>query len=124
MLKYLLRQKWYIVLILLLIIAEPSVNSVLNFWLQGLFNTAEPGIDKLILLRMLTIGFLLWIAKRLISYASGLLKSRFICNAKQDIKHRMFVNLLGLDTANIAKTTSSGEYISLFASISSSRRLV
>ena len=114
MIKYLLKQKWYIALILVLIIAEPSVNSVLNFWLQGLFNTAEPGIDKLILLRLLTIGFLLWMSKRLITYASGLLKARFICNAKQDVKHKMFVNILGLDISNIARTTSSGEYISLF----------
>ncbi len=114
MIKYLLRQKWYIILILVLIVAEPSINSVLNFWLQGLFNTAEPGADKLILLRLLTIGFFLWVTKRLITYASGLLKARFICNAKQDVKHKMFVNLLGLDTSNIAKSASSGEYVSLF----------
>lgn len=114
MLKYLLKQKWYIFLILVFIIVEPSINSVLNFWLQLLFNTAEPGADKLILLRFLTVGFLLWISKRLITYVSGLLKARFICNAKQDVKHKMFVNLLGLDTSNIAKTASSGEYVSLF----------
>ena len=114
MIKYLLKQKWYLGLILVLIIAEPSINSVLNFWLQGLFNTAEPGTDKLILLRFLTIGFLLWISKRLITYATGLLKARFICNAKQDVKHKIFVNLLGLDTSNISKSTSSGEYLSLF----------
>lgn len=114
MMKYLLRQKWYIALILVLIVAEPSINSVLNFWLQGLFNTAEPGVDKIILLRLLTIGFLLWISKRLITYAAGMLKARFICNAKQDVKHKMFVNLLSLDTSNIAKSMSSGEYISLF----------
>lgn len=114
MIKYLLKQKWYIGLILVLIVAEPSINSILNFWLQGLFNTAKPGINKLILLRLLTIGFLLWISKRIITYSSGLLKARFICNAKQDVKHEIFVNLLGLDTSNIAKTTSSGEYISLF----------
>lgn len=114
MIKYLLNQKWYIGLILLLIIAEPSINSALNYWLQGLFNVAEPGADKLFLLRLLTIGFLLWISKRIITYSSGLLKARFICNAKQDVKHNMFVNLLGLDTANIAQSAPSGEYISLF----------
>ena len=114
MIKYLLKQKWYIGLILVLIIAEPTINSVLNFWLQGLFNTAEPGANKIVLLRLLTIGFLLWILKRLLSYASGLLKARFICNAKQDVKHKMFISLLGLETSNIAETASSGEYLSLF----------
>lgn len=114
MIKYLLKQKWYIGLILVLIIAEPTINSVLNFWLQGLFNTAEPGANKIVLLRLLTIGFLLWILKRLVSYASGLLKARFICNAKQDVKHKMFISLLGLETSNIAETASSGEYLSLF----------
>lgn len=114
MIKYLLKQKWYIGLILVLIIAEPTINSVLNFWLQGLFNTAEPGVNKIILLRLLTIGFLLWILKRLVTYASGLLKARFICNAKQDVKHKMFISLLGLETSNIAETASSGEYLSLF----------
>lgn len=114
MIKYLLKQKWYIGLILVLIIAEPTINSVLNFWLQGLFNTAEPGANKIVLLRLLTIGFLLWILKRLVTYASGLLKARFICNAKQDVKHKMFISLLGLETSNIAETASSGEYLSLF----------
>ena len=114
MIKYLLKQKWYIGLILVLIVAEPTINSVLNFWLQGLFNTAEPGANKIVLLRLLTIGFLLWILKRLVTYASGLLKARFICNAKQDVKHKMFISLLGLETSNIAETASSGEYLSLF----------
>lgn len=114
MITYLLRQKWYIVLILVLIVADPALNSVANFWLQKLFNAAEPGADKVALLRMLTIGFLLWISKRIIVYSSGILKSRFICNARHDVKHKIFVDLLGLDTANIASTAFSGEYISLF----------
>lgn len=42
------------------------------------------------------------------------LKERFICNAKQDIKHKVFVRLLKLDTANISGIASSGEYISVF----------
>lgn len=114
MLKQLLKQKWYIALILILIIVEPSINSVLNFWLRSLFNSATPGTDKIIVLRLLTTGFLLWISKRIVSFSSGVLKNRFICNAKQEVKHKLFVNLLGLDTANILEIASSGEYISLF----------
>ena len=61
MLKQLLNQKWYIVFITLLIILDPALNSILNFWLQSLFNSATVGADKLVLLRMLTMGFLLWV---------------------------------------------------------------
>lgn len=114
MLKLLSKQKWYIAIILILIIAEPFINSILNFWLQALFNSAVPGTEKIIVLRLLTVGFLLWILKRVISFTSGVLKNRFICNAKQEVKHKMFINLLGLDTANISEIASSGEYISLF----------
>lgn len=114
MLKLMLKQKWYLLVILLLIILEPSINSILNFWLQALFDSAAPGTDKIIVLRLLTIGFLLWILKRILSFTSGVLKNRFICNAKQEIKHGLFVNLLSLDTANISQIASSGEYISLF----------
>ena len=101
-------------MIFILIIAEPSLNSVLNFWLQRLFDAAAPGVEKMHILRMLTAGFLLWILKRVVNFASGLLKTRFICNAKQEVKHMLFTNLLGLDTSNISRIAASGEYISLF----------
>lgn len=114
MLGHLLKQKWYIAAILAMIIAEPSINSILNFWLRGLFNSATVGADKMFILRLLTTGFLLWILKRLVSFTSGVLKNRFICNAKQEVKHNLFVNLMGLETANISEIASSGEYISLF----------
>lgn len=114
MLGHLLKQKWYIAAILAMIIAEPSINSILNFWLRGLFNSTTVGADKMLILRLLTTGFLLWILKRLVSFTSGVLKNRFICNAKQEVKHNLFVNLMGLETANISEIASSGEYISLF----------
>lgn len=114
MLKQLFKHKWYIAAILVLIIAEPSINSVLNFWLQGLFNSAKPGVDRFVILRMLTIGFLLWMSKRLVSFTTGALKARFICNVKQEVKHKIFITLLGLNTSSVSGVGSSGEYISLF----------
>lgn len=114
MFKQLFKQKWYIIIILILIIVEPFLNSVLNFWLQNLFNAAEPGADKIFILRLLTTGFLLWILKRVVAFVSGVIKNRFICNAKQEVKHKIFINLLKLDTANVSQFASSGEYISLF----------
>lgn len=114
MLKQLLKYKWYIAIILVLIIVEPTINSTLNFWLQRLFNSAAPGTDKLLILRLLTTGFLLWMLKRVVCFSTGVIKTRFICNAKQDIKHKMFVNLLGINTSNLSEIASSGEYISIF----------
>lgn len=114
MLKLLFKQKWYLITILFLVIAEPSLNSVLNFWLRNLYNSASPGAEKVVILRMLAYGFLLWILKRIVSFTSGVVRNRFICNAKQEVKHNLFMSLLGLDTANISNIASSGEYISLF----------
>lgn len=111
--KLLLKYKWYIGIIFVLIVIEPSLNSVLNFWLQRMFNSAIPGANIVVVIRLLTTGFLLWMLKRIISYASAILKSRYICNAKQDLKSQVFSNLLGFDTANLSVIASSGEYISL-----------
>ncbi len=114
MLKLLFKHKWYFVAIVILMILEPSVNSVLNFWLQGLFNSATVGADKMFILRLLTKGFLLWIVKRLISYVMVVIRDRYICNIKQDIKFGMFKKLFSVKLANISEGNSSGEFISMF----------
>lgn len=114
MLKQMFKYKWYLLVVLALIIAEPTLNSVMNFLLQRMFNTATPGGDVVELLRLLSAGFLLWMLKRVIIYSNGVIKARFICNAKRDVKHQLFVRMMGLDTANLADVASSGEYISIF----------
>lgn len=114
MLKQMFKYKWYLLVVLLLIIAEPTLNSVLNFLLQRMYNSATSGGTLIELLRLLSAGFLLWMLKRVINYSNGVIKARFICNAKRDVKHRLFVRIMGLDTANIADIASSGEYISIF----------
>lgn len=114
MLKQMFKYKWYLLVVLALIIAEPTLNSVMNFLLQRMFNAATPGGDIVELLRLLSAGFLLWMLKRVIIYSNGVIKARFICNAKRDVKHQLFVRMMGLDTANLADVASSGEYISIF----------
>jgi ATP-binding cassette subfamily C protein len=114
MLKQVLKYKWYVFIILILIIVEPSINSVLNFWLQSLFNSAKPGVDVLYVMRLLIIGFLLWMLKRVVVFSSGVIKTRFICNTKEEVKHNLFVAIMGRRTANISQIASSGEYISVF----------
>ena len=114
MLKILFKQKWYLAIIVVLMIIEPTINSVLNFWLQKLFNSATVGTDIVYILRLLTAGFLLWMFKRIITHAMLIIRDRFICNIKCDIKHRMFVDLLSINTANISQNASGGEHISMF----------
>ncbi len=112
MLKSLLKSKWFLMIIFILMLIEPSINAVLNFWLQKLFSSAEIGADKMLVLRLLTCGFLLWMLKRLISFSSDVLTSKFICNVKLELKDRVFSRLLKLNTSGISE--SSGEYISVF----------
>ncbi len=114
MLKQMYKYKWYLLAVLGLIILEPSLNSILNFLLQRMFNMAKPGGDKIEFLRVLSAGFLLWMAKRVAVYSNGVIKTRFICNAKRDLKHDLFAKLIGLNTANLADIASGGEYISIF----------
>ncbi len=114
MIKILLKHKWYFLLIVVLMIMEPTINSVLNFWLQSLFNSAIPGADKIYILRLLTGGFMLWVVKRLVSYGMAVLKDRYICNMKRDMKSGIFTRLLSKNTANISEIAASGEYISMF----------
>lgn len=101
-------------LIVILMIAEPSINAWLNFWQQNLFNSATVGTDKVLILRLLIIGFAAWLSKRYVTYTSSVVKSRFVCNAREDIKHDVFLNMLQLNTSNIRERASSGEYLSVF----------
>lgn len=114
MFKYFVKQKGYIFLILLLIIVEPSINSWMNFWLQRLFNAAKIGTDSFVIIRMLTIGFLVWISKRIIVFTSSVLQSRFTCNIKYNLKNDIFQKLYEMDGATAIERASSGEYISIF----------
>jgi len=114
MLKLMLKYKWYIIFIVILMIIEPTINSVLNFWLQRLFNSATVDADKIMILRLITAGFLLWVSKRIVTHTMLMIRDRFICNMKSDIKHSMFLKLLFVNTSNIAQNASGGEYISMF----------
>ena len=114
MLKQIFKYKWYLLVVPALIIAEPTLNSVMNFLLQRMFNATTPGGNIVELLRLLSEGVLLWMIKRAVIHSNGVIKARFICNAKRDIKHQLFVRMIGLDTANLADVASSGEYISIY----------
>lgn len=95
-------------------VAEPSINAWLNFWQQDLFNSATIGTEKVLILRLLIIGFVVWLVKRFVTYTAGVVKARFVCNAKEKIKHDVFLNMLQLNTSNMRERASSGEYLSVF----------
>ena len=114
MIKIMLKYKWYVVAIVALIVIEPTINAMLNFWLQGLFNSAVVGANKIAILRLLTGGFLLWMLKRVITYSMLIIRDRYICNLKADVKSKVFSKILSVNTANIHENVFSGEYISMF----------
>ena len=114
MLKRILKYKWYIISILILIILEPSITSWLYLWLQTLYNGIGIGTSKLDIISLLLVGVCAWMGKRLLLFTISVVKSKFICDIKQDLKHDLFVNAMGMNTASISHIASSGEYISIF----------
>ena len=114
MIKRLFQYKWYILAIFILIIVEPTVTSWMVLWVQRMYNSVTIGTPRTAILRLILIGILVWIGKRLLFFAISIVKSRFICNVKQDLKQDVFASALRLNTANISQIATSGEYISAF----------
>ena len=112
--KIIFKYKWHLAGIVVLMIIEPTINSVLNFWLQRLFNAATPGTEVMYVLRLLVLGFLLWMLKRVVTHTMLIIRDRFISKVKASTKHQMFAKLLSLNTANISQSASGGEHISMF----------
>lgn len=114
MIKRLFQYKWYILIIFVLIIVEPTVTSWMVLWVQKMYNNVTIGTPRTYILKLILIGILVWIAKRLLFFTISVVKSRFICNVKQDLKQDVFASALGLNTANISQIATNGEYISAF----------
>lgn len=114
MFSFLFRHKWYVIIILIMIFVSPLITSWMNFYLQDIFNAATTGGSNILLIRMLTIGFLVWMLKRFVEYTSSLLKAKFLCNVKQDVKHDMFTSIFKQDVSEVLNKAKSGEYISSF----------
>ncbi len=112
--RFILKHKWYVVVIMGLLIIEPSITSWLVFFLQKMYNSVTVGTTKIEIFRMITIALIVWTLKRLMVFAIGVIKSRFICDIKQDVKHDLFQGILNLNTADISNIAASGEYISVF----------
>ncbi len=108
MLRY-LKDKWiYFTLIITLMIAEPAIGSYLILLLNGFYSSVEVGTAKVLILRMLLTGILIWVGKRLVSFAGGLLRRGLICHVRKDIKSDIFSSLLQRPRAE----QQSGQYVS------------
>lgn len=114
MVKYFLKYKWHLLLIGVLIVLEPIINTWTVFWLEKIFNEAVVGAPILLVVRMFLIGFLLWILKRLVIFSTSVIKRSFMCNIKLDLKKDTFENMMKMNTADINDKGSSGEYMSVF----------
>lgn len=114
MIKLFLKHKLPLIIITGLIILDPTITAWMNFWLQKLINSAVVGANQLVVLRLLVIGFVMWMLKRFFVYALSLMKARYICDIKQDIKHQIFTKLFNINAASFSDRAASGEYISIF----------
>ncbi len=114
MYKRLIKYKWYIVVILVLIIVEPAITSWLNFWVQKLYNTIRVGTSRIVIIASLLVGVSAWMGKRLLLFLISVVKSRFVNRIRLDLKHDIFQKALGMETANLSNVASVGEYISFF----------
>ena len=114
MLKRLFKYKGYILVIFVLIIAEPSITAWMYTWLQELYNSITVGTPRMVVIGTLLFGVLIWIAKRLLIYSISVIKSQFICNLKLDLKHDVFMSAMNMKTADLSHIAASGEYVSAF----------
>ena len=114
MFKLVLKNGFLFGLLIALMIAEPAINSYLNFWLRDLFGLANPETPESLVLRFLIIGFLVWLGKRVVTYLASIIKSFIICRVRREVKTNLFRRLLRVDTNKLFATEDSGRYLSFF----------
>lgn len=114
MLKNISKHYLLLLLIIILMIAEPSINSGLGFWLRNLLDSTKVGVSRLYILKLLTIGFIFWVGKRLLVYLSSILRYWLLCLVKLDLKDGIFAHAINLDTSRIISQDGDGKYISIF----------
>ena len=112
--KRLLHYKWYLLAYLGLIVTVPSISSYLTLLLQRLYNESSAGISTRRIFQLVLTGVLIWLLNRLLFYSQDLLRSRLICNIKQDLKRDIFAAAFSLEAGQLSALGDSGAYISLF----------
>ena len=115
MVRRLLRYKWHLLALLAMIIIVPSISSYLTLLLQKIYNEVTVGTPVSLIFRLVLQGVLIWLINRLLFFSQNIIKSRLICNIKQDLKHDIFVSALGLKGSNLFQRAGTGEYISIFS---------
>lgn len=102
-------------LIIVFMIIEPLINSRLNYWLQDLFNVASSDlISFTLIVRLLLIGFAIWVLKRIVVYTSSVIQTYVVSKVKNDVKQSTFTRLIKLDTSRLFKSDDSGRFLSFF----------
>lgn len=113
MLKYIYRRYIALACFLVFVILDPVASSLLNFLLQRIFNMAGLQVGKNAIVHMLTIGFLLWMGKRIIIVLMAGIKNYIICNVRADLKEDIFRRIL-LHFSMDVNNTSTGMWTSMF----------
>ena len=108
------QQKKYLIFIILLMIADPALTSFISFWLQKLFNAAIPGANSLYIIRLVVIGFLLWMVKRFVIFTNSMCRAKMNCNIREQLKKEMFQALLLCKGESEQWFVGNGEYMAMF----------
>lgn len=103
-----------IVLFAVSIIVSPILTSWLNTYLQTIFNITLSTDNKLIIMRMLLVGFIIWMLKRISDFSSGLFKTRLLCNINYTFRQKMFSAIFKKDLRELLDFSEENEYISRF----------
>ena len=100
--------------ILFCMLITPMLSSWMNYYLQDIINTALVTDNRLIIMRMLLIGFGVWMIKHFIEFTADLLKSQLLCRVKTDLRNQMFDAILNQNTARVIEEADKTEIVSRF----------
>lgn len=102
-----------LVILIVLLALDPIASSVLNYRVQDIYNAANSGQDKMLIIRLITFGFLLWMLKRVVVTLGSGIKKYVIANIRRDIKKDIFRRSLRANPEGI-NGKSGGDWVSMF----------
>ncbi len=111
--KYIFRQHVLWLVLIIFMIADPVLSSVLNFWLQKIIGATTQGQSKNFIIHLLTLGFLIWMGKRVVITLTSGIRSYIICNVRADLKSDVFAHLVRQFAFDV-NDVSTGAWTSMF----------
>ncbi len=108
------RRKKLVLLFSLLLILTPLLSAWLNIYLQEIINMAVQGAYKIVIMRMILIGFIVWMLKRFTEYTTDLVRADLLCETKRDLRTDLFHSVFSKPAEAVLSYAEHGEYVSDF----------